>query len=55
LEQALANYQKAIALNQSYAQAHYNLGLLYEDLQQFDKANAEYQLGASHFRKSPTP
>jgi tetratricopeptide (TPR) repeat protein len=43
-EQALSNYQKAIALNPSYAQAHYNLGILYEDLQQFDKANAEYQL-----------
>lgn len=44
LEQALSNYQKAIALNPSYARAHYNLGILYEDLQQFDKANAEYQL-----------
>jgi Flp pilus assembly protein TadD len=44
LEQALSNYQKAIALNPSYAQAHYHLGILYEDLQQFDKANAEYQL-----------
>ena len=44
LEQALSNYQKAIALNPSYAQAHYHLGILYEDLQQFDQANAEYQL-----------
>lgn len=42
LEQALSNYQKAIALNPSHAQAHYNLGILYEDLQQFDKANSEY-------------
>jgi tetratricopeptide (TPR) repeat protein len=44
LEQALSNYQKAIALNPSYAQAHYHLGILYEDLQQFDQAIAEYQL-----------
>lgn len=44
LEQALSNYQKAIALNPSYARAHYHLGIVYEDLQQFDKANAEYQL-----------
>ena len=44
LEQALASYQKAIALNPSSAQAHYNLGLLYEDLQQFARAKAEYQL-----------
>lgn len=43
-EQALSNYQKAIALHPSYAQAHYDLGILYEDLQQFDRANAEYQL-----------
>ncbi|MGK7872655.1 MAG: tetratricopeptide repeat protein [Xenococcaceae cyanobacterium] len=43
-EQALANYQKAIALHPSYAQAHYDLGILYEDLQQFDQARKEYQL-----------
>ncbi len=44
LEQALSNYQKAIALHPSYAQAHYHLGILHEDLQQFDKAKTEYQL-----------
>jgi tetratricopeptide (TPR) repeat protein len=44
LERALSNYQKAIALNPNYARAHYHLGIVYEDLQQFDKANAEYQL-----------
>ena len=31
LEQSLGNYQKAIALNPSYASAHYNLGLLYKE------------------------
>ncbi len=44
LEQALSNYQKAVALHPSYAQAHYHLGILHEDLQQFDKAKTEYQL-----------
>ena len=44
LEESKANYQKAIALNPSYAEAHYHLGLLYEDLQQFPKAQTEYQL-----------
>ncbi|MDJ0634081.1 MAG: tetratricopeptide repeat protein [Xenococcaceae cyanobacterium MO_188.B29] len=44
LEESLGNYQKAIALNPSYAEAHYNLGLVYEDLQQFPQAQTEYQL-----------
>ena len=44
LEQALANYHKAIALDHSYPEAHYNLGIVYEDLQQLDKAQTEYLL-----------
>ncbi|MEM9276184.1 MAG: tetratricopeptide repeat protein [Cyanobacteria bacterium P01_F01_bin.143] len=44
LEQAVSNYQKAVALDSSYAQAHYNLGIVYEDLQQFDKATTEYRI-----------
>ena len=44
LEESLGNYQKAIALNPSYAEAHYHLGLLYEDLQQLTQAQTEYQL-----------
>ncbi|MDJ0569470.1 MAG: tetratricopeptide repeat protein [Pleurocapsa sp. MO_192.B19] len=43
-EQALSNYQKAVALDPSYAQAHYDLGIVYEELQQFDKAKTEYLL-----------
>ncbi|MEL7039270.1 MAG: tetratricopeptide repeat protein [Cyanobacteria bacterium J06592_8] len=43
-DSALSNYEKAIALRPDYAEAHYYLGLLYEDLQQYDKARAEYQL-----------
>ena len=36
------NYLRAIALNPDNVDAHYNLGNLYEDLQQFDKARNEY-------------
>ncbi|MBK1990539.1 tetratricopeptide repeat protein [Sphaerospermopsis aphanizomenoides BCCUSP55] len=36
------NYLRAIALNPDNVDAHYNLGNLYEDLQQFDKARIEY-------------
>jgi tetratricopeptide (TPR) repeat protein len=43
-DSALSDYEKAIALRPDYAEAHYHLGLVYEDLQQYDKARAEYQL-----------
>ncbi len=36
------NYLRAIALNPDNVYAHYNLGNLYEDLQEFDKARSEY-------------
>ncbi|MDJ0599143.1 MAG: tetratricopeptide repeat protein [Crocosphaera sp.] len=36
------NYLRAIALNPDNVYAHYNLGNLYEDLQQFDKARTQY-------------
>jgi tetratricopeptide (TPR) repeat protein len=51
-EQALSNYQKAVALDPNYAQAHYHLGIVYEDLQQFDKAQTEYLLAVQQ-DKSP--
>ncbi|MGB3616170.1 MAG: tetratricopeptide repeat protein [Elainellaceae cyanobacterium] len=44
LDSALQYYQKAIALDPDFAEAHYNLGVLYESLQQLDNAAAEYQL-----------
>ncbi|MGB3404015.1 MAG: tetratricopeptide repeat protein [Microcoleaceae cyanobacterium] len=43
-DSALSDYEKAIALRPDYAEAHYHLGLVYEDLQQYDKAKTEYQL-----------
>lgn len=42
LGSAEQNYQRAIALNPDNANAHYNLGTLYEDIQEFDKAKTEY-------------
>jgi tetratricopeptide (TPR) repeat protein len=43
---ALSDYQRALKLNPDYAEAHYNLGLLYEDLQDLDQAKIAYQLAA---------
>jgi tetratricopeptide (TPR) repeat protein len=41
---AQSNYQRAIALNEDNMIAHYNLGLLYEDLRQIDAAKKEYEI-----------
>ncbi len=38
------DYIRALKLNPDYPVAHYNLGLLYEDLQEFSLARSEYQL-----------
>ncbi|MEM9447749.1 MAG: tetratricopeptide repeat protein [Cyanobacteria bacterium P01_E01_bin.6] len=37
-------FQQAIALQPDFMEAHYNLGTLYEDLQETDEAVSEYQL-----------
>jgi tetratricopeptide (TPR) repeat protein len=39
----MSSYQQAISLRPDYTEAHYALGLLYERLQQADKAIKEYQ------------
>jgi tetratricopeptide (TPR) repeat protein len=44
LDSAQFDYSRALKLNPDYVEAHYNLGLLYEDLQDFDRARAEYQI-----------
>jgi tetratricopeptide (TPR) repeat protein len=44
LNEALKDYQQAIALRPDYADARYNLATLYEDLDQNEKAITEYQL-----------
>lgn len=44
LADAQDNYERAIALNPDDAEAQYNLGLLYEDLQNFNSARTQYQL-----------
>lgn len=40
---AEAYFQQALALDPDNVEAHYNLALVYEDLQQFDKARTQYQ------------
>lgn len=41
---AESDYQRALQLNPDNAQAHLYAGVLYEDLQEFDKARSHYQL-----------
>ena len=41
---AKSDYERALQLNPDYAEAHFNLGLLYEDLQKLDKARTQYQI-----------
>lgn len=40
------DFLRAITLNRDNLDAHYNLGNLYEDLQEFDSARKQYQLAA---------
>lgn len=44
LDSALQHYQKAIALDPNFAEARYNLGVLFESLQRLEDAAAEYQI-----------
>lgn len=46
LTTALHNYNRALMLNPDYVEAHYNLGLLYEDQGDPKSARAEYQIAA---------
>ena len=41
---ALSDYNRAIALHPDYAEAHYNLARLDEDLQDLDAARSEYRI-----------
>src|SRR5262249_15787512 len=43
LPAAIKSYERAISLNPDFAVAHYNLATAYEDVLEFDKAQAEYQ------------
>jgi len=43
---AQSDYKLALALNPDNAEAHYNLGRLYEDLDQLNQAKTQYQLAA---------
>lgn len=42
-DSALQAYKQSLALQPDFVEAHYSLGLIYEDLQRTDEAIAEYQ------------
>lgn len=44
LPQAVSDFTKALELDPNFAETHYNLGSLYEDLRDFDRARSEYRL-----------
>ncbi|MCG8364571.1 MAG: tetratricopeptide repeat protein [Pseudanabaenales cyanobacterium] len=44
LGSAVQNYQRAIGLNPDNVDAHYNIGVLYEDLQQLEQAETHYRI-----------
>ncbi|MEO1145957.1 MAG: tetratricopeptide repeat protein [Cyanobacteria bacterium J06638_22] len=44
--QAEGNFKRALKLRPNFAQAHYNLAVLYDDLEDAEKAEAQYQLAA---------
>jgi tetratricopeptide (TPR) repeat protein len=44
LPQAVSDFTKALEFDPNFAETHYNLGSLYEDLRDFDKARAEYRV-----------
>jgi tetratricopeptide (TPR) repeat protein len=46
LTSAQFDYMRALKLNPDYLEAHYNLGQLYEDLQNFKEAQTHYRVAA---------
>jgi Tfp pilus assembly protein PilF len=44
ISHALEMYQRAVNSDQTYAKAHYNLAVAYEDSHEFSKANEEYRI-----------
>ena len=44
LSSAQHDFNRALKLNPDYVQAHYNLGSLYEDLQDLENAHTEYKI-----------
>jgi tetratricopeptide (TPR) repeat protein len=46
IEAAEANFNKAIALNKNNSIAYYNLGYLYENLQDLSNAKAQYEIAS---------
>lgn len=47
IEEAKNNFKRAIALNSNNTKAHYNLGYIYEDLQETEQAIAHYEVAVA--------
>ncbi|NEQ87557.1 MAG: tetratricopeptide repeat protein [Moorea sp. SIO2I5] len=44
LAAAISSYKRALILNPDYVEPHYKLGLVYEEIQEYQKALAEYKI-----------
>ncbi len=44
IESAKADFERAIAMRPNYGEAYYNLGWLYEEINDLDKAKAQYEV-----------
>lgn len=54
-EDARQAYHQALELEPKMADAHLNLGRLYHDAKQWEKAEAHYRSAAEHAAEDPTP
>jgi tetratricopeptide (TPR) repeat protein len=54
-EDAKQAYRQALELEPKMADAHLNLGRLYHDAKQWEKAEAHYRSAAEHATEDPTP
>ena len=55
IKEAERAYQQALELDPKMADAHLNLGKLYHDLREWEKAEAHYRSATEHASGDPTP
>ena len=51
--EAAATYQQVVAIDSTYGDAHSNLAESYRQLEQFEKANAQYTVAAEYVKNDP--